>query len=241
MTPAKFADYIRKRTKTNSTTFPDADLLLYANIIKDDLAKEITKANEDYFGIEILRDLVAGKRNYKFPSYVMNQMKYLQAKLDGTNWVELNEFDINSYQKTTDEDSILANFAGREPAFDLFGSEIQIYNDSAIIDVTGGLKLWAIIYPADLTSLAGITDMSVDPSTTTFAIPRQLHMAWATKVIVEYKSSKEKPIPLTERELNINSEVMLAINSLKEQNLDRVVVARFPTDKYGRVDNGQDY
>lgn len=237
MTPAQFASYIRKRTKTNATTLPDADILLYANIIKDDIAKEVTKVNEDYFGIEVLRSLVANKRNYGFPSYVLNQIKYTQAKLDGTNWKKLTEFDVTSYGRTTDETSILANWSGKEPQFDIFGGQLVIYNDSAITDVTDGLKLWAIIYPADLTDLSLTTDMSLSPSTTSFGIPRQLHMVWATKVIIEYKSSKEKPIPLTEREQNITNELTLALNSLKLQNLDRVVVANIPD----RSNDGQDY
>lgn len=237
MTPAQFAKYIRLRTKTNATTFPDADILTFANIIKDDLAKEVTKANEDYFGIELLRSLQAGQRAYGFPTYVLNQIKYTQAKLDGTNWSKLEEFDITSYEKTTDESAILANWAGKKPMFDIFGNQLVIYSDSAILSVTDGLKLWAIIYPEDISSLAGTVDMSVPPSTTGFGLPRQLHFVWATKVIVEYKSSKEKPMPLTEREQNINNEMFLAINSLKEMNLDRTVVASMPNTG----NNGQDY
>lgn len=237
MTPAQFASYIRLKTKTNSTTFSDADILVYANIVKDDIAKEVTKANEDYFGIELLRDLKVGERKYLFPTYLMNQMKFLQAKLDGTNWVTLEEFDVTSYERPTDEDSIRANFVGKKPAFDIFGNEIAIYSDSAIIDVTGGLKLWAIIYPADLSSLSGTGDMSINPSLTSFGMPRQLHKVWATKVIIEYKSSKEKPIPLSEQELSVDKDLTDAINSLKLQNLDRGVVATVPNND----NNGQDY
>ena len=237
MTPVQFAAYIRKRTKTNSTTFPDDDILLYANIIKNDIAKEVTKANEDYFGMELKRNLQAGKRNYAFPTYMLNNMKYLQAKLDGTNQKVLKEFDVNSYGKPTDESSILANWAGKEPSFDIFGGEITIYSDSAIIDVTEGLILWSIIYPADLTSLAGTSDMSENPTLTSFGMPTELHFVWATKVIIEYKQSKEKPIPLTERELNVNNDLTLAINSLKGLNLDRSVVATMPDCG----NNGQDF
>lgn len=237
MTSKQFADYIRKKTKTNSTTFPDSEILLYANIIKDDIAKEVNKANEDYFGIRIVRDLKDGKRNYLFPSYVMGKIKYLQAKLDGTTQKRLDEFDINTYERPTNEDAILANWAGREPMFDIFGGEIVIYSDSTIIDVTGGLELWAIIFPADLTSLSGTSDMSIAPNKTSFGMPRQLHMVWATKVIIEYKTSKERPIPLTEREQNVQIELDTAINSLKNQNLDRAVVATVPDCG----NNGQDF
>lgn len=237
MTPAQFASYIRLKTRTNSTTFPDADILVYANIVKDEIAKEIIKANEDYFGIESLRDLENGIRKYLFPTYMLSQMKYIQAKLDGTNWVKLDEFDITSYDRPTDEDSIRANFAGRNPAFDIFGGELSIYSEDPIIDVTGGLKLWSIVYPADLTSLSGDADMSVNPSLTEFGMPRQLHKVWATKVIIEYKTSKEKPIPLTEQELKVDVDLQSAINSLKLQNLDRVFVATVPDNS----DNGADY
>lgn len=237
MTPAQFASYIRLKTRTNSTTFPDADILVYANIVKDEIAKEIIKANEDYFGIESLRDLESGIRKYLFPTYMLSQMKYIQAKLDGTNWVKLDEFDVTSYDRPTDEDSIRANFAGRNPAFDIFGGELSIYSEDPIIDVTGGLKLWSIVYPADLTSLSGDADMSVNPSLTEFGMPRQLHKVWATKVIIEYKTSKEKPIPLTEQELKVDVDLQSAINSLKLQNLDRVFVATVPDNS----DNGADY
>lgn len=237
MTPAKFASYIRYKTKTNSTTFPDADILVLANIVKDDIAKEVTKANEDYFGIELVRNLEAGKRSYLFPSDVLNQIKYTQVQLDGVEWQTLKEFDVTSYNRPTDEATILENWAGKMPEFDIFGGQLVIYSDAAIANVEDGLKLWAIIYPADLTSLAGTNDMSVAPSNISFGMPRQLHKVWADKVIVEYKNSKEKPIPLSEGERNVDFNLQLAINSLKEQNLDRVVVAKVKDTS----NNGQDY
>lgn len=237
MTPANFAAYIRLKTKTNSTTFSDADILAYANIIKDDIAKEVTKANEDYFGMKFLRNLEAGKRGYSFPTDVLNQIKYLQAKLDGVHKKVLFQFDVNTYKRPTDENDITANWAGKQPEFDIYGSSLYIYSDSAIIDVTDGLELWAIIYPADLTSLAGTNDMSVAPSTTSFGMPRQLHYVWATKVIIEYKNSKDKPIPLTEKEANVEADQTLAINALKGQDLNRSIIATVSDDS----NNGQDY
>ena len=96
----------------------------------------------------------------------MGKIKYLQAKLDGTTQKRLDEFDINTYERPTNEDAILANWAGREPMFDIFGGEIVIYSDSTIIDVTGGLELWAIIYPAGLNFIIVTSDMSIAPNKT---------------------------------------------------------------------------
>lgn len=228
MTPAQFASYIRDKTKTNSTTFPDAKILLYANIIKDDIAKEITKANEDYFGMKFYRNLEAGKRSYSFPSDILNTMKYLQAKLDGTKQKVLTQFDVNSWKRPTNESEILEYWQGKDPQFDIYGGSIEIYSDSAIIDVTNGLELWAMAYPADLASLAGTTDLSVPKDVYSTALPRQVHYVWATKVVIEYKNSKEKPIPLTEHEAKVDQDLQLAINALKGQDLNRSITATLP-------------
>lgn len=236
MNQVTFASYIREKTKTNATTFPDAKIITYANVIKDDIVKEILKANEDYFVMDLTRNLEAGKRKYSFPSDILSQMKYIEAQLDGVNWSELEETDINTLKISTDENSIQAYMQGKKPLVDIEGNAITVLSDSSIIDVTNGLKLKAAIYPADLTVLSGTADMSVPPSNISFGVPRQLHKVWATMVIVEYKGSKEKPLPLTEAEKNVGNDLLLAINSLKGQNLNRVTVATMPT-----YNNGQDY
>lgn len=236
MTPAQFASYIRYKTKTNATTLPDADLLILANIVKDDIAKEAIKANEDYFGMKFLRNLEAGKRGYSFPSDILSQIKYLQVKLDGVTQKEIEQFDVTQYKRPTDEADIIANWQGKKPQFDVFGSSLYIYSDSAIIDVTDGMELWAIIYPEDLASLAGTNDMSVPTTNTSFGMPRQLHKVWATKVIVEYKTGKEKPIPLTETEARVDLDITLAVNSLKGLDLNRSIIATVSDD----TNNGQD-
>ena len=58
-----FASLVRKKTRTNSTTFTDADLLLYANTFKDEIAEMLSKeVGEDIFGLRLTRDLVADQR-----------------------------------------------------------------------------------------------------------------------------------------------------------------------------------
>lgn len=236
MTPAQFASYVRFKTQTDTSTFSDADLLVLANIVKDDIAKEITKVNEDYFGMKYYRNLEAGKRSYSFPSDILNQMKYLQAKIDGNKQEVLTQFDVNTYRKPTNEAEIISNWAGRKPEFDIFGSSIEIYSGLPIIDVDDGIMLWAMMYPADLSGLSGSTDMSVNPSTTSFGMPRQFHKLWATKVVVEYKNSKEKPIPLTDDEASVDKELLLAINALKKRDLNQSIIATVSDN----TNNGQD-
>lgn len=230
MTGTQFANYVRKQTKTNSATFTNADILLYANLKKDDIAKKITGVNEDYFGIFMTRNLVINQRNYAFEPTQLNHMKYLEACLDGTTWKRLMEYDINNLGITTDEASIVAAMSMKQPGFDIFGNEIIILSDTAIIDVTDGLKLWTIIYPADLTEgdLSGSDDLSVPPSSTSFGLPRQFHKLWADAVVVEWKNSQDRPIALTAVEQQFDARLEYALTDIKGGNLDRVVTASVP-------------
>ena len=84
------------------------------------------------------------------------------------------------------------------------------------------------------------TDMSVDPSTTTHGIPKELHELWARGVVIDYKESREKPIPLTERELKYEFDKQKAIETLKHGNLDREVIGTLPPAS-DRGNDGSDY
>lgn len=220
----EFATYIRFHTKTDSTTLTDAELVSLANVKKDDIAKEIAKTNEDIFGMWYLRDLEAGVREYSFPAQILSNIKAVEAFVanGGTVSKKFTETDLTKYRGVTEEASIRQAFQGKYH-FDIFRKSLWLWTGEEIVYVENGLKLWAIQYPADLTTdkLASTDDMSIQPSTTTHGMPREVHEIWARAVIIEYKNSKPKPIPLTERELNYNADLQLALNALKGTNLDR--------------------
>lgn len=229
MTYAAFASLVRYYTKTNSTTFTDANILMLANIFKDDIAGKIAKhVGEDYFGLRFTRNLVADQREYDLPSEVMSRMKVLEAKLNGTDWVRMNETDLNSYEGTTDETTIRSLFSGKAPAFDIWDKSIFIYSEDAIINVTSGLKLWCIIWPADFTDLTSTEDMSTNPSDITHGFPKQFHELLARRVSIAQKSSRDKPIPLSEKEQNYEIDLKETLDSMKDANLDRVTEPTIP-------------
>jgi len=240
MTGTNFAALVRLYTRTNSTTFSDAEIVLVANTVKDDIAKEIIKVDEDFFGGIAFRDLVASdatdmtKREYSLPENIL-KVKKVEAKLDGTNWIPLNEFDINKYKRTTNEDEILAHFANEDGKafYDIFRKSLWIYS-GAITACTLGLQLWQIVFPADITTgtLSGSTDLSADPTTTSAGLPRQFHELWARKVSIIYKSNREKPIPLTQSEQSVDKDFKKAMSSITDINLDRENVAELPDDTY---------
>ena len=217
----KFATLVRYYTKTNSTTFTDADILILANIFKEDIAGAIGKeVGEDYFGLRFERNLETGQREYDLPSEVMSRIKYLEAKLDGTNWEKLNETDLSFYGKTTDEATIVETYADKKPEFDIWDKGIYILSDSAITEVVDGLKLWAIIYPKDFSDLTSTEDMATNPDDYTHGFPRPFHELLARRISIAYKSSKDKPIPLSEKEKLYEVDFKEVINSMKGINLD---------------------
>lgn len=225
----EFASLVRYYTKTNSTTFTDAEMLLLANVLKDDIAGQIAKkAGEDYFGLRFTRDLVAAQREYELPAEIMSRLKYLEAKLDGSNWSKLGETDLLQYEKSTDESTILSQYSGKDPAFDIWDKSIFIYSDSAIISVTDGLKLWAIVYPADFDDLSSVVDMATNPSTTSHGFPREFHGLLAIGVSIAYKTAQPRPIPLSEKEKTYERDLADKIESLREENLDRNFIASAP-------------
>ena len=233
---SKFATLVRYYTKTNSTTFTDVDILVLANIFKDDIAGLIAKeVGEDYFGLRFERDLVAGQREYDLPAELMSRIKYLQAKLDGTNWSKLKETDLSTYGKALDEDTIQLTYSEKNPEFDLWDQGIYILSGDAIIDVTNGLKLWAIVFPSDFANLTSTEDMSTNPDDYTHGFPRQFHELLARRVSIAYKSSKDRPIPLSEKEKMYEVDLTTQIQTMKDTNLDRSIKPSAP------YNDGSDY
>lgn len=230
MTPAAAAQHIRFMTRTNSTSFSDSDILALMKIRQDELAKDILKADEDILLIPQYQNLVANQREYPLPQDMLSSIKRIECKLDGTNYIKLNELDSPSISNSILTESLITeNFGNNEGEafFDLARKAVYIYSGT-ITNVTDGFRVWCNTWPAPITDLTSTTDMSIDPSTTTHGMPRELHEIWCRGVIIDYKSSREKPIPLTEKELSYNVDKMEAINSLKPQNLDREFIATVP-------------
>ena len=247
MSPKELATYVRNKTRTDSTTFTDSELLSYLNARKDDLASEIIKRNEDFFGMPFTTNLVADQREYPLPDEIL-QVKFVEAKLDGDGWRHLRQFDLNSFPQGggntsdpldmgtltpdsmigTSEQQILDLFTDSRPMFEKFRQSLWLYSGSAIVDVEGGLKLHGIIYPANITDLTSEVDMAVPPSTTSHGTPRQFHRVLAIEVIVDYKNSQDNPIPLTDEEANVEAMKMSKLDSISEGDLDRIVEAQQP-------------
>jgi len=230
MTPTALAAYVRLKTRTNATTLTNADLIILANKVKDDLVLRVLDADEDILLVPTYLNLVANQREYPLHSDMLSRIKRVEAKLDGTSYIKLYEFDLPQYKKPiSTEADIVAEFGNTEGSafFDIMRKSIFLYTGT-ITSVTDGLKIWLNTFPLDISSMESTTDMSVDPTTTTHGIPRELHNVLATGMVVEYKESREKPIPLNEREQMYDQDVRKAVQSLKRGNYDRQVLGLVP-------------
>jgi len=224
MTPEALAKYVRLKTRTNSTTFTDADLLILANFVKEKLTLAALDTDEDLFRVPTYLNLVANQREYPLHSDLLSRIEVVWAKLDGENWIKLTEIDLAGfpYPLATEAD-IVNRFSNDEghAFFDIARKALMIYSGT-ITAVTAGLQIFLNTWPADFITMAGTTDMSVDPSTTTHGFPRELHGVLAEGMVIEWKQSREKPIPLTDTEMVHEDSVNKAIRSLKRGSYDRV-------------------
>lgn len=239
MKALELATYIRYKLKMNTMTLPDTDLLPIVNMWMESMAQRIVGVNEDLLGMVVTTDLIANQRQYQDPVDLI-KMKYLEAQFDGVNWSKLTEFDIIDSQKTTDETSILANFANQTGScfFDRFGSGFIIYS-GPIIDVTDGLKMHAILSPKPLANLTENTvDMSTPPDSTSCGFPREFHELLARRVIIDIKDSGDVPKGLTQKEQLFIVNFDDKVDDLAGINLDRTVKANVPDDG---SDNGFNY
>lgn len=248
MTPAEFATYVRLKTKTNSTTFTDVDIKALMKVRQDEIAEAILKVDEDILLVPQYTTLVADQRDYDMPSDILSRIKRVEAKLDGTSWVPLTEIDITSidYPIVTEanitdvfNNNQLSEGNPEGARFDIIRKSLVIYSGT-IVGVVDGLRCWCDTYPAAITNLASTIDMADDPSPTTHGIPRSMHRIWAKGVIIDYKESQAKPIPLTEREKAYELDLQKAIETLKHGNLDREIIGELPPSSH-RGNEGYDY
>jgi len=206
MTFKNFAWFIRKQSGTSATTFLDADLIKYANIYKDEIARRIVRRKQDVFGMPMTINLgvdVNGNpiREIPLDKNSIQDVKHVEAKLDGTNWVPLTEMDLVGYRGVTDETYIQNKFGNGEGEcfYDLFRGSLWIYSGK-FGAVTDGLKLWTFNWPADIVSLAYEKEMSIDPSGTSAGMPREFRELWARRVIIAKKAETDKPQKITDSE-----------------------------------------
>jgi len=241
VTPKQLSDHILFKLGISSSDF--SELLTEVNLHKNEIAESITEAYQNYFGTWYITDLVASsgdetKRAYLLPDDVMNNLFKAEAKLDGTNFVELKPRGIVPERHIRFQESWITNHFSNsvnnddaDPCYFIFGNKIYILSGE-ITDVTNGLRIWYIKYPDDLPDLTEATlDMS---ASTSIQLPRQFHELLARRVIIGFKEANN--LPLVGRESLFDQDLEKKIKLLAGMNLDDEIIASRPLE----LESGED-
>lgn len=234
MTGQEYATYVRTLTRTNPATFTDAQIVALSNVEQSFLAEQIvSNVDEGYFNVIEERDLEAGVRNYTYPTDFLAKLRYVSAVIGGET-VYLREVDFGIDQmgsKALLEESVIQQeFSMKAPAYRLSGTELWLLSGDPIVAVPSGLKIITESYPEGLTEadLSGGASLSTSSSTITSRLPRAAYRVLAKKVSIAYKSSKDKPLPLTEDERRLDIDLADLYDILGRRNAVRVITAKVP-------------
>ena len=244
MTAADFKARFHDRCRTNEAIYSDEKLTLLAREKQVELAEAIESVNEDFFqSFETTTLKATGDggitREYPLPDDSMNRMKLVEAKLDGEKWTRLQEFDLNLYEKTTDEETILGNFGNDfgTAFYDIGRRSLFLYTGEVKSDVVGGLHWIGFVLPYKVTSWAGTTDLSVPNNRSQCGIPISFHGLWLDACVIDWKTNRDKPIGLTDREQMYQYRLTQQLMYAKELNRDRDNTISMP---HSTTDNGFD-
>ncbi len=242
MTGTQLAALIRYKTGTNSTTFADSDMLPLVNTFKDEISSMIVERNQGYFLVPTVFDLVASStsREYGFPSDKLNRMHKLELKFSASDSRFPSTY-IKDYRGSETESEIVKQFGNGEGEFaHTIRRRALLILSGTITAVTGGGRLWYYAYPVDLTVLSGSTDLSVDPSTTTFGFPRQFHELLARRVSIEFKGAQPKPLPLSRQELNYERDLAVQLDAISHIDESAEIIGE-PLSDSDTGNNGYNY
>lgn len=209
-------------------------MLPLVNLFKDEIASLIVEKNNGMFLVPTTFNLVSNQREYGLPDDLLNRMHKVEIKFSSTSSRFPSTF-MKDWRGSETESEIVKYFTNEQGGF---GHTIRrralFILSGTIAAVTGGGRLWYHAYPADLANLSGSTDLAIDPSTTTFGIPKQVHELIARRVAIEFKGSQPKPIPLNAMEKNysIDLETQLVAMSTVDNS------AEFIGDDLPKSDTG---
>ncbi len=231
MTGAELNSLINFKCATNDTTFTVAKKLPLVNVFIKEISSMIVETNNGMFLVPSTFDLVADQREYGWPDDLLNRMHKLEIKFASGD-SRFPAENIKDYYGSETESEIVKRFGNAEGDFGyVIRRRAILVLSGTIIAVTDGGRLWYHAYPADLANLSGSTDLSVDPSTTTFGFPRQFHELLARRVSIEYKGSRPKPLPLNKQEINYERDLQIQLNAVASVDNSAEVIAELPPAK----------
>ena len=240
MTTTQFATLVRYKTRTTSTTFTDAEILLLMNLFKDEISSLIVQRNSEYFRIPTTIDLLDNTREYALDDAVLNTIHKVEIKFTSSDARQPSTY-IKDYRGSETESEIVKYYSNAPGGFAHTIRRRKLFILSGtIVAVTAGIQYFWNKYPEDFSSLAGSTGMHVDPSATTFGFPRQFHELLARRVSMEYKSRQPRPIPFSALEKNYEVDLENQLAAISSTDSSGEIIGDLPpAEDLGN--NGHDY
>lgn len=230
MTGTQLAALIRLKTSTNTTTFTNADMLVYVNLFKDEISSKIVERNNGMFLVPSTFDLFADQREYALPDDMLNRLHKVEIKFASSD-SRFQSTYVKDYFGSETESEIVKNYSNSLGGFaHTIRRRALFVLSGTIIAVTKGVRIWYHVFPADLANLTGSTGLEVDPSTTTFGFPRQFHELLGRRVSIEYKSNKPKPLPLNALELNYEKDLQVQLDAISHIDNSGEIIGNLPSD-----------
>lgn len=240
----------RKKAHANSTTFPDADMLLYFKARVPQYQADIEKVNEGYAGSIQYRTIKATgdgtwtqdgntylTREYNLPADILDRLDHVYAKLDGTNWIPLVHYDRIDINTPFKEENIEARFSNEEgvAGYTIFRSSLMLLTGDIPSDITNGLEIWSYSF-TDLFTSIPVVDSADDVEFEVYGIPEQLQELLAIDLALMWKSDNEgNSKGLTKDEQLRDIMYSKRLQNLKNMDRSKKVSFQRPNDGY---DNG---
>lgn len=241
MTGSDFKARFHDRCRTNESIYSDEKLTLLARDKQLDIAEAIESVDEGYFKTfeyHTLKATGAGgvTREYPLPDDSLNRMDFVEAKLNGEDWVRLKDLrETTQDNMTTDEETILdtfSNYAGNA-YYSVARKSLFLYTGEIEEDVEQGLHWVGYSLPYKVTNWNGTTDLSIPDSNSKCGIPTTFHSLWLDACVIEWKTNRDKPIALTESEQMYQHKLDQKLMYAKDFNRDAdntIPVPRSTTD-----------
>ena len=200
----------------------------------------IVERNNGMFLVPATFDLVADRREYFIGDDILNRIHKLEIKFAAADSRFPSTY-IKDYGGSETESEIVKIYSNAPGGFaHTIRRRALFILSGTIIGVTGGGRLWAHVFPADLVNLSGTAGLEADPTTTTFGFPRQFHELLARRVAIEYKGRQPKPIPLNQMDLRYSEDLEIQLAAISHTDNSGEIIGELPEPAaYGN--DGWDY
>lgn len=227
MTRLGLATLIRKKTRTNSTTYGDTEMLVDVNLMKDEMAGKISAQRNEAFNIEKLENLVADTRAYEYDDNVMNNLARVEVQFVASgDFVVLDFLKHHNYREGTQETEIVAAYDNIDPKAFVRGKFLHILSGT-IVAITNGIRWIYKEFPADLADLTdNSTQLHAWANNTTPGFPREFHELLARSVSIEWKERNNRK--MSQRDLRFEIDFQEAIGNYMIVSTDEEILGKLP-------------